>query len=307
MSVEPHPFSLRQLQYIVRVAERGSFRQAAEDCRVAQPSLSVQLGKVEEALGVKLFERDRRRVMSTSAGKVFVERARKLLLEADALVEASRALSDPFSGALRVGVIPTVGPYLLPTAGSVLRAAFPKLVFEWVEERTAVLVEKLERGELDAAVVALEAELGDLSRVTLGKDPFVFAAPRGHRLASSARALEADELKGEEVLLLDDGHCFREQALAVCSRVRAEASDYRATSLQTLVQMVAGGAGVTLLPTLALNVENRKRTLKIRRFAKKPPARTLGVVFRPGSARAVTLRGLTEKLREAFAKLVRAR
>ena len=151
MQLAPHPITLRQLQYVVAVAEHRSFRKAAEQCRVAQPSLSAQIAQAEEALGVKLFERDRRRVLLTQAGRAIVERARTLLVGADELVEEARRLGDPFSGALRLGVIPTVGPYLLPEVAHVLRERYPKLTFLWIEDKTAVLLQKLERAEIGRA------------------------------------------------------------------------------------------------------------------------------------------------------------
>jgi len=301
MSFSPHPFTLRQLQYVVAVAERQSFRKAAEVCRVAQPSLSAQIAQVEEALSVQLFERDARGVALTAAGRAVVERARALLLAADDLVESARVLADPFAGTLRIGLIPTIGPYLLPEMAPVLREQYPKLTFVWAEEKTASLIEALGRGELDAAVVALEAEIGDLPRVVLGKDPFVFAAAKGHPLAKGKRPVKASELEGERVLLLDDGHCFRDQALAFCSRSGAEEAGYRATSLVTLAQMAAGGAGVTLLPRLALAVENRRHELCVRAFAPEVPFRTLALVWRRGAALEATLKALGKTLCREYA------
>lgn len=296
----PHPVTLRQLQYVVAVADRRSFRKAAEDCRVSQPSLSAQIAQAEGALGVRLFERDRRRVLPTAAGAELVERARSLLVGADDLVAAARRLAEPFSGTLRLGVIPTVAPYLLPELAPVLRARFPKLAVEWHEDRTAGLVGRLERGELDGAILALEAEVGDVAKVVLGSDPFVLAAPPEHPLARTARPVSPADLEGERVLLLDDGHCFREQALAVCARGGAEELGFRATSLATLAQMVAGGAGVTLLPAMAVPVENRRAALRIRPFAERSPARTIALVWRRGSALEATLRPVGEALRDAY-------
>jgi LysR family hydrogen peroxide-inducible transcriptional activator len=296
----PHPFTLRQLQYVVAVAEQRSFRGAAEACHVAQPSLSAQIAQIEEALGVLLFERDKRHVALTSAGEALLARIRPLLLGADELVASALTLSDPLAGSLKLGVIPTLGPYLLPDVAPLLRAEFPRLAFVWVEEKTSTLVERLGAGELDGAVVALEAEIGDLPHVLLGEDPFLFAAPKTHPLASGKRPLQPTELDGERVLLLDDGHCFREQALSFCARVGAEEADYRATSLATLVQMVAGGAGVTLLPRLAIAVENRTGALSLRTFAGKPPSRTLALVYRRGAAREATLKQVGQAMSRAY-------
>jgi LysR family hydrogen peroxide-inducible transcriptional activator len=304
MRTAPHPFTLRQLQYVAAVAEHASFRKAAEAVRVAQPSLSAQVAQVEDQLGLRLFDRDRRRVLLTAAGEAFLSRARRILLEADELVEAARSLGDPLAGPLRLGVIPTVGPYLLPEVAPALRARYPRISFLWTEDKTASLVGRLGRGELDGALVALEAELGDLPRVVLGRDPFVFAAPPEHPLSSSRRPLDPSDLDGERVLFLDDGHCFRDQALAFCSRSGAEEAGYRATSLATLVQMAAGGAGVTLLPSLALGVENRRHALEVRPFGTRAPYRTLALVWRKGAAVEPALRAVGETLREGYAKLV---
>jgi LysR family hydrogen peroxide-inducible transcriptional activator len=304
MNMTPHPVTLRQLQYVVAVADRRSFRRAADDCRVAQPSLSAQVAQVESQLGLRLFERDRRTVTPTAAGQAFVERARALLLGADALVESARALADPFSGTLRIGVIPTIGPYLLPEVAPALRTRFPRLVFVWAEERTGVLVEKLGRGELDAAIVALESELGDLPHLVIGKDPFVFAADPAHPLAAGRRPLRPADLEGAPVLVLEDGHCFREQALSFCTRAGAEEASWRATSLATLVQMAAGGAGVTLLPSLAVPVENRHHALAIRPFASPGPVRTLALVWRKGFALETAARTVGEALRDAYGRFV---
>lgn len=299
----PHPFTLRQLQYVVAVAERRSFRAAAEQCRVAQPSLSAQIAQVEDALSVQLFERDHRSVTLTAAGQSFVARARSLLVAADDLWELSQGLSDPFAATLRLGVIPTIGPYLLPEVAPALRKRYPKLSFLWNEDKTTALVDKLTRAELDGAILALEAEVGDLPHVVIGRDPFVLAAPAGHPLAAAQGPLRPDQLDGEPVLLLDDGHCFREQALQVCTRAGAEESEFRATSLSTLVQMAASGAGVTLLPTLALPLENRRHALQVRPFAPKAPGRTLALVYRKGSALEQPLRAVGETLNAEYARL----
>jgi LysR family hydrogen peroxide-inducible transcriptional activator len=222
---------------------------------------------------VRLFERDQRRVLLTPGGKALVERARALLIAADELLEAGRVLSDPLAGTLRLGLIPTIAPYLLPEVAPGLRKALPKLHFAWVEEKTSELLERLDRADLDGAVLALLADLESMPHIVLGKDPFVLAAPQGHPLVSSGRPLRPGDLEGERIFLLDDGHCFRDQALAFCTRVGAEEAGYRATSLSTLVQLTAGGAGVTLLPKMAVGVENRRASLRLRAFGESGPSR----------------------------------
>ncbi len=304
VNLAPHSVTLRQLQYIVAIADRKSFRKAAQDCHVSQPSLSAQVAQAEEALGVRVFERNQRSVALTSAGQSLVERARAMCLSADELVEAARRLSDPFAGRLRLGAIPTVAPYLLPEIAPILRERYPKLTFLWREDKTQVLVEGLSRGELDGAILALEADIGELSQVVLGSDPFVFASSPSHPLAASQRPLKAEQLDGEPVLLLDDGHCFRKQVLSFCARSGADEADYRATSLATLVQMTAGGIGVTLLPSLALPVENRMHTLRVRKFAPKAPSRTLALCWRPSSALNIALSHVGQTIHAAYQAMV---
>jgi LysR family hydrogen peroxide-inducible transcriptional activator len=298
----PHPFTLRQLQYALAVAETLSFRRAAERCRVAQPSLSAQVAGMEAALGVRLFERNRRRVLITTAGQALLERARSVVAAADALLEAARGAGDPLEGVLRIGVIPTVSPYLLPAASPVLRAAYPRLRLEWLEEKTAVLTARLRSGALDGALLALEAELGEVDREVVAVDPFLLAAPRGHPLGAGPGPARVPDLRGSDVLLLDEGHCLRAQALEVCSRGRARELEFRATSLPTLVQMVASGAGVTLLPLLSVPTEARRGELTLRDFASPAPHRTLALVWRPGAPVGPALRRLAATLREAYAR-----
>ena len=302
MRAAPHPLTLRQLQYAVAVADERSFRRAAERCHVSQPSLSAQIAELERGLGVQLFERDKRGVLVTAAGALLLARARRVLIEADELTEGAQRLSDPLSGELRIGVIPTVAPYLLPEVAMALREALPRLAFTWVEEKTSTLLARLANGEIDAALVALESELGDVHTDVIGRDAFVLAAAPGHALAAARGPAGLAELEGAEVLLLDDGHCFRTQALAVCARAGAAELAFRATSLTTLVQMVAGGAAVTLLPALALPTENRNGALVVRAFGAKGPARTLALVRRPTSPLAETVSAVAKTLRAVYAK-----
>jgi LysR family hydrogen peroxide-inducible transcriptional activator len=304
MDFAPHPFTLRQLQYLVAVADTRSFRAAAERCHVAQPSLSAQIAQVESALGATLFERERRPLLVTPAGEALIARARVLLRQAGDLVGAARAFEDPLSGTLRLGLIPTISPYLLPEVAHALRRDLPRLELVFVEDKTAVLVRQLERGELDAALLALEADTADLETVSLARDPFVLAVPRDHRLAKRKQAVKSSELSGENVLLLDDGHCFREQALTYCEHAKVEELGFRATSLATLTQMVAGGLGVTLLPSLAVPIENRRGDLATLRLSSPEPARTLGLAYRPGSPLKARFERVAEVIRAAAVPLL---
>jgi LysR family hydrogen peroxide-inducible transcriptional activator len=296
----PHPFSLRQLQYAIAVAEALSFRQAAERCHVSQPSLSAQLAQIEDALGVRFFERNRRRVLVTAAGRELIERARRVLLEADQLLEAARRASDPLSGTLRIGVIPTISPYLLPAITPALREQVPRLALLWVEDKTDALVQSLDAGSLDCALLALEAEIGSVEREVIARDEFVLAAPPHDAIAAKRSPARPDELRGASVLLLDDGHCLREQALAFCSDAKARELEFRATSLSTLAQMVAGGAGITLLPQLAVPAETRRAELCLRPFARPAPHRTIALVWRKHSPREVALRLVAATIRKAY-------
>ena len=300
MNLGPHPFTLRQLQYAVAVAESLSFRKAAECCRVSQPSLSGQLAQMEEALGVRLFERDTRRVLVTAAGRELIERARVILRETDDLVALARRSGDPLSGTLRIGVIPTVSPYLLPLLTHALREAYPRLSVCWLEDKTRVLVQYLAAGTLDAALLALEADIGDVEREIITWDPFVLVAPRGHPLAASTADVEAAELRGATVLVLQDEHCFGEQAGVFCSDTSAHVAAFRATSLTTLVQMVAGGADVTLVPELALPHEVTETRLCVRRFSGTAPGRTIALVWRKQYPFDAALRHLAATIRRAY-------
>jgi LysR family transcriptional regulator, hydrogen peroxide-inducible genes activator len=299
-TLRPHPFSLRQWQYALAVADGLSFRKAAERCHVSQPSLSAQLAQLEAALGVRLFERDRRRVLVSPAGSALLDRARQLLREADDLVDAATRAGDPFAGTLHIGVIPTVSPYLLPSIAAPLRQKYPRLTVAWVEDKTAVLVRRLATGGLDAALLALEADIGEVEHAVIARDPFVLAAAPGHALAASAAPAALSALRDAKVLLLDDGHCLRHQALAVCTEARAREQEFRATSLTTLAQMVAAGAGVTLLPQLAVATETARAALCTRPFADPPPYRTIAMVWRKRSALAAALRQVAATIATAY-------
>ena len=295
-----HPFTLRQLQYALAVAEARNFRKAAEACHVSQPSLSAQLAELERALGVRLFERDRRHVLITPAGEELLARARRVLLEADDLVDAGQRARDPFAGTLRLGVIPTISPYLLPAVVPSLRKRFPRLTLQWTEDKTEVLTATLQEGRLDGAVLALEADVGDVEMEVIARDAFVLATPRRHPLGQAEGVVSPRELREAQFLLLDDGHCFRDQALAYCSSAHANELDFRATSLPTLVQMVASGAGVTLLPELSVGTEARRSDLVIRRFGEPAPHRTIAMIWRRQSPLAGALREVAGEIRAHY-------
>jgi len=286
----------------VAVADALSFRKAAERCHVSQPSLSAQLAQLEEAVGARLFERDRRRVLVTVAGRELIDRARIVLRDTDDLVESARRAGDPLAGTMRIGVIPTISPYLLPKVTPALRAQFPRLTVMWIEDKTEVLLRSLDDGVLEAAVLALEAEIGDVEREVIALDPFVLVTSAGDPLGAKKAPARAMELRGKSVLLLDDGHCFRDQALEFCSDAEARELGFRATSLSTLTQMVAGGAGVTLLPRLAVSTETKRAEVQVRPFAAPEPHRTIALVWRRHSPLEAALRQVTKTIRNAYPK-----
>jgi LysR family hydrogen peroxide-inducible transcriptional activator len=294
----PSDLSIRQLEYVVAVAETLGFHRAAERCHVSQPTLSAQVQHVEAVLGVRLFERDKRRVLVTPAGAEIVARAKRALVEVADLVAAASRLGDPFTGTLRVGVIPTVAPYLLPEVTPAIARRWPRLRLVLREEKTADVVRSLEEGTLDAGLLALEADIGDCAHAEVARDPFVVALPREHPLARK-RAVRPDDLDAASVMLLEDGHCFRAQALALCAKAGAHEADFRATSLATLAQMVSSGAGVTLLPAMAVPVENRRGQLEIRPFVAPAPRRTIALVWRPRSPFAGALRELASEMKSS--------
>lgn len=303
--MNPHPYSLRQLQYAVVLAELRSFRKAAERCHVSQPSLSAQVALLEQALGVPLFERAPGGVLVTPAGEALLARAQRVLAEVDELSGAAQQLVDPLAGVVRVGIIPTVSPYLLPALAPALRARFPRLSLLWIEDKTDALLQELAAARLDAVVVARGAATEELAVQVIGEDPFVLAARRDHPAVQSSRPAQLRDLEGEEVLLLAEGHCFREQALALCTRGRARESDFRATSLSTLTQVVGGGTAVTLLPQMSLPVENRAAQLATRPFAAPVPSRTIILAWRKRSPLMPGLKLLGREMAARYAGLRR--
>ena len=244
MEFRPHLFTLRQLQYAVAVAESLSFRKAAERCHVSQPPLSAQIAQMEETLGVQLFERDRRRVLITERGLEIIERARRVLQQIDDIAEAGRCAADPLSGSLKIGVIPTISPYFVPRLSAELRKDFPQLTVFWREDKTQPVMRQLDDGTLDAALLALEAAGSELEHEVIGADPFVLATP--YAPLGTKQSPAACRLKDATVLLLDDGPA---RAIARGVFQGEGRTQFRATSLSTLAQMVAGGSGYALAGT----------------------------------------------------------
>jgi LysR family hydrogen peroxide-inducible transcriptional activator len=298
--------NLRDLRYLVALADLRHFGRAAESCHVSQPTLSTQVRKLEEELGVTLVERAPR-LMFTAVGQEIVARARRVLADVEQLREAARRTTDPEAGSLRLGMFPTLGPYLLPHVVPGLRARFPRLELLLVEEKTESLLGMLRDGRLDAAVLALPMHEDWIECEFLFEEAFMLAVPTGHPLAG-ARDLRLSQLSDEHLLLLEDGHCLRDQALEVCALAGAgEKEGFRATSLETLRQMVSAGVGITLLPMLAVQPPvPASVSLRLVPFRDPPPSRRLALVWRRSSARSAFLRELAMVLRDVPGALLRA-
>ncbi|HEX5532754.1 MAG TPA: LysR substrate-binding domain-containing protein [Actinomycetales bacterium] len=294
--------NLRDLQYLVAVADIRHFGRAADACGVSQPTLSTQLAKLERELGADLLERGRK-VMLTAAGEQVVQRARVILDEADGILQVARQAEEPESGTVRLGLFPTLAPYLLPHVAPMLRERFPHMELLLVEEKSAVLLQQLREGALDAAVLAQPVQDSQLVQEYLFSEDFVLAVPADHPLAPADGGTDAvadvSVLAGEQVLLLDEGHCLRDQALDVCRLAGAtERAGIRATSTETLRQMVAGGVGVTLLPQLAaLPPASLPAGVRLVRFTDPAPQRSLAMFWRPSSAQRALLPKVAEVLR----------
>ena len=301
--VEMERPTLRQLEYFVALAERLNFRKAAESCFVSQPALSAQIAQLEGLLGVKLFERDRRGVQLTAAGDALLPGARETLASSDRLGQLAKSLGAPLTGPLRLGVIPTVGPYLLPKVLPAVSEAFPDLQVFLREDMTDRLLEQLEEGRLDLLLLAIDIDLGNVTTLPLFSDPFVLAVPAGDELAQ-ANEVSVSDLEGRDVLLLDEGHCLREQTRPLCDSVGAdELGGFRASSLGTIAQMVASGLGVTLLPELAVEREEAAAPgLRVVSFGADGPSRSVGLAWRSTCPRGDEYRALGETIASAYAR-----
>ena len=299
--------NLRDLSYLVALADYRHFGRAAEACHVSQPTLSTQVRKLEEDLGVALVERAPRHVMLTPVGADIVERARRILADVEQLRETARRSADPEAGSVRLGIFPTLGPYLLPHVVPGIRARFPRLELLLVEEKTEVLIGMLRNGRLDAAVLALPLHEDWLQTEFLFEEPFMLAVPANHPLAGH-HALRLSELAEQNLLLLEDGHCLRDQALEVCALAGAgEKQGFRATSLETLRQMVAAGVGITLLPMLAVKPPvPYSDSIELLHFSDPPPSRRVAMAWRRSSAMGAFLHQLAELLRDVSARLLQA-
>lgn len=295
--------SLKQLRYFDAVARVGHFGKAAETCAITQPALSMQVQELEKALGVQLLERGRNGVMLTESGKDIAQRAARVLADVRDIVDFARRQGNVLSGPLGLGVIPSVAPYILPQLLPTIRTAFPDLDLHIRESQTQSLVRELLDGQLDLLLLALPIEHPDIETIRLFEDRFLLAMATTHRISNRVKATP-DLLENDRLLLLEEGHCMRDQALAFCSLRRIEnINTFGASSLSTLVQMVANGLGMTLLPELAVPLETRRGDIHLMRFTEPEPQRVIGLAWRRSSPRKRHFIELGQMITDASAKL----
>ena len=292
--------TLRQLQYLKLLAEQGSFSRAAEAAHVTQPTLSAGVQELEKILGAPVVDRARAGVILTPVGEEAVSRACDILARAEDLVQAAKSAGQPLSGRFRLGVIPTIAPFLLPKALPVLRTRFPKLKLFLREDQTQKLIAALKAGALDAALIALPYDTQGLETAVVGDDELMAALPANHPLVGSG-PIAPERLAGADLILLEDGHCLREHVLANCGIEPPKPNDegtFTATSLPTLVQMIGSGLGVSFLPAMAVEAGLAEDApISIRPVAAAHPSRQIVVAWRAGSSRGVEGRLLAETLR----------
>lgn len=289
--------TLKQLRYFEALARHGHFGRAAEICAISQPALSMQIKEMEETLGINLFERSARQLRLTHFGETFLARAREILRSVDELEDLARAAQDRLVGRLRIGVIPTIAPYLLPTIIGNLTRLNEGLDIHVRESLTSKLMQELAAGRLDTAIVALPVSEPSITEVPLFAENFVLVRP-GEDEGKPVPNREA--LREMKLLLLEEGHCFRDQALSFCNMQTALPRELLdGSSLSTLVQMVSAGIGVTLIPEMAVSVETRSATVSIGRFPGTQPARTIGMIWRKTSPLAKQLMQVSDVVRQS--------
>jgi LysR family transcriptional regulator, hydrogen peroxide-inducible genes activator len=292
--------TLRQLKYLEALAEHRHFGKAAEACAVTQPALSMQIRELEKFLGVELVERRPGEIVLTDIGIEVMKRGGRVLSETRDLVDFARHYGRPLTGRLRLGVIPTIAPYLLPCILPALQHRCPELRVELRESQTKVLLDELTRGALDLVMLALPVAEGELEAMPLFDDPFLLAVPAGDPHPGSA-PVNVDDIDHERLILLEEGHCLRDQALAYCGNGgHGGAMGLGATSLTTVMQMVANGYGVTLVPQVAVDVEVRDERIKLLRLVPPQPGRTIGLVWRQTSPRKVDFIALGQLITETL-------
>jgi LysR family hydrogen peroxide-inducible transcriptional activator len=276
--------TLRQLRYLDALARHGHFGRAAEECLVSQPALSMQISELEKELGAKVVEHQQGASVLTEIGREVARRAADILSATRDLAASARRGARPLTGPLHVGIIPTLAPYVLPPVLPELQRRYPELRLELIESQTRTLLGELRRGALDVLLLALPLDQPDLQTLSLFEDHFLLAVPACDPLPERSRVRSRD-VDARRLILLEEGHCLRDQALAFCARRNATDTGLGATSLATIMQMVANGYGVTLVPEVAVDAEVRDERIKLLRFAEPQPRRTVGVAWRSTSAR----------------------
>ena len=294
--------TLRQLQYLVAVTELRHFGRAAERCFVSQSTLSAGIRELEGLLSLQLFERTKRKVIPTPGGLEIARLATEILGKSAELVERAQTHERPLSGTLRVGVIPTIGPFMLPRVLAGIREQYPELRIYLIEEQSARLLDRLARGDLDTAVLALPYDTGEMETRVFWEEDFIVAVPSRHPL-SKARSITSIELPADELLLLEEGHCMRDHALAACHlKDVPRATAFQGTSLYTLIQMVAGGQGITFLPEMAIESDLiRNADIRFLPLKEKGPHRRLGLVWRPSYHKKRDLELLARSIHDLLA------
>ena len=296
--------TLRQLRYLAALARHGHFGRAAEACAVTQPALSMQIRDLERTLGVAVVERRPGEVLLTDVGREIARRGEDVLTASRDLVDFARHRSGLLQGRLTLGVIPSLAPYLLPRILPVLQTRFPELRLELRETQTRQLVDDIKSGALDAAMLALPVREAEIDEIALFEDPFLLAVPASDPRAVTAR-VAVDEIDQGKLILLEDGHCLRDQALAFCATAArghtggGAGTVFGASSLNTVIQMVAAGYGVTLIPQIAADVERRDDRVKFLRLRDPEPGRSIGLVFRRTSPRKADFAALGEVVKES--------
>lgn len=292
-------YTLKHLRYFIAVAELKHFGKAARACFVTQPTLSSAIKELEEILGIGLLERTKRSVMITPLGQDILVRAKEIIQQAEGLMEVAQSGRIPLSGDMRLGVIPTIGPYLLPSLMSQLRMQYPDLKLYLKEDQTERLLNQLKDGHLDILILALPYSADAVEIYPFADDPFYLALAEDHSLAGK-KIIQDEDIFDENLLLLEEGHCLRDHAMAACSWSGAKKhNEFAATSLTTIVQMVANGLGITLLPEMAINSGILQGTgLKTIPLSKDSPARQIGLVWRKTSGRSDEFKMLGDFLKE---------
>ncbi|MEE8387942.1 MAG: DNA-binding transcriptional regulator OxyR [Acidiferrobacterales bacterium] len=296
--------NLRELEYLVAVAEERHFHKAAKRCFVSQPTLSGQLKKLEDELGVLLVERSTRQVVMTDVGKAVTEQARRILAQVKGIREIAQTSQDVMAGDLHLGLIPTLAPYLLPQIMQQIHKQYPKLKLWLHEYQTSVLLEKLHRAELDLLILALPVDTDEFAELDLFQESFLLAVPRDEELAGKP-IISLGDLDNREMLLLEEGHCLRHQALEVCFMAGAtENSAFQASSLETLRHMVGEGMGLTLMPELAVpDKQTKKDPIRYLPFRNPKPSRRIGMLYRKGSYREETFTRLRTLIRNTLSSM----